>query len=228
MSRLLVIAFAVLGVLIHAARARVSARARGTLPLHLRSTLERLGPPFVKLGQALSLRRDLLPDDITEALQGLQDDVKPFPGADAQREVERELGRPLDEVFREFEQKPFAAASIAQVHRAWLLDGREVVVKVRRPHIRAQIDRDMRLLMLVLRCLGPVVPILRRYDAVALAREIWTRLQAETNLRQEALNVRRFVDAFRDHPLVEVPDVEEALCTDRRDGAGIQPWPAHR
>jgi ubiquinone biosynthesis protein len=214
MLRLIVIGFAVLGLLARASWARFSRRARGSLPQHVRRTLERLGPPFVKLGQALSLRRDLLPDDIVAALQGLQDHVAAFPGADARSEIERELARPIEEVFSEFDQTPFAAASIAQVHRARLRDGREVIIKVRRPGIRREIDRDMRLLVSVLRVCGLVVPTVKKYDAVSLAHEIWTRMQIETDLHQEALNVRRFVEGLRDQLTVLVPDVEEALCTE--------------
>jgi ubiquinone biosynthesis protein len=214
MFRFIVIGFALNGVLAHALWARFSGRARRTLPLHVRRTLERLGTPFVKLGQALSLRGDLLPDDIVAALQGLQDDVAGFSDSEARAEIERQLARPLDQVFSEFEETPFAAASIAQVHRARLHDGREVVVKVRRPDIRHEIDRDMRLLVTVLRALGLFVPAVQRYDAVGLAREIWARLQIETDFRQEAINVRRFVEGFRDQPLAYVPDVEEQLCTE--------------
>ena len=214
MLRLIVIGFSVSGLLAHTLWARFSRRARDRLPSRVRGTLERLGAPFVKLGQALSLRRDLLPDDLIAALQGLQDDVAGFPGAESRREIERALARPLSEVFSEFEETAFAAASIAQVHRARLRDGREVVVKVRRPGIRSQIDRDMRLLVAVLRGLGIFVPALERYDAVSLAREIWARLQIETNFRQEAVNVRRFVEGFRDQPLAYVPDVEQQLCTE--------------
>lgn len=214
MLRLIVIGLAVLGLLTHASWARFSRRARGSLPQHVRRTLERLGPPFVKLGQALSLRRDLLPDDIVAALQGLQDHVAAFPGADARSEIERELARPIEELFSEFDQTPFAAASIAQVHRARLRDGREVVIKVRRPGIRRDIERDMRLMVSVLRVCGLIVPAVKKYDAVSLAHEIWTRMQIETDLHQEALNVRRFVEGLRDQPTVLVPDVEEALCTE--------------
>src|SRR3970040_2825579 len=103
---------------------------------------------------------------------------------------------------------------MSQLHRARIRDGREVIVKVRRPGIRSQIDRDMGLLVAVLRSLGLVVPALKKYDAVSLAREIWTRLRTETNLLQEAINVRRFVQGFRNQPLPHLPGVEEALCTD--------------
>ena len=213
MLRLVVIGFAVLGLLVRTLHARFSARARRSLPHRVKQQLERLGPPFVKLGQALSLRRDLFPDDVIEALQRLQDDVAGFPGDSARAEVERTLGRPVSEVFTEFDERPFAAASIAQVHRARLGE-RHVIVKVRRPGIRAQIDRDMRLLVIVLRPIEGIVPPLRRFGAVALAREIWGRLQAETDLLREARNVRRFAEGLREMPDVYVPDVAEELCTE--------------
>src|SRR5574340_143290 len=101
-------------------------------------TVERLGTTFVKLGQGLSLHRDLLPDEYIRALQGLQDRVAPFPGEVARREVEDGLGKSIDEVFAEFEAHPMAAASIAQVHQAQLHDGRQVIVKIRRPGIKDQ------------------------------------------------------------------------------------------
>ena len=213
MLRLAAIGIAVLGLLARIAHARFSGPARRALPGRLKTKLERLGPPFVKLGQALSLRHDLLPDDVIEALQGLQDDVTGFAGDLARIEVEAALGRPVSEVFTEFEESPFAAASIAQVHRARLGE-RDIIVKVRRPGIRAQIDRDMRLLVIVLRNLERVFPIVRRFGAVALAREIWSRMQAETDLLREARNVRRFAEAFRNRPDIYVPDVEETLCTE--------------
>lgn len=214
MLRLVVIGSAVLSLLTHTGWARFSHSARASLPKHFRRTLERLGAPFVKLGQALSMRRDLLPDDIVEALQRLQDDVAGFSGAEARRMVEQALEQPIERLFSEFEETPFAAASIAQVHRARLRDGREVIVKVCRPGIRTQIDRDMRLLILILRALSKLVPPIERYDVIGLAREIWTRLQAETDLRKEAANVRRFVEGFRDQACAHVPDVELSLCTE--------------
>ena len=213
-GRALVIGWAAARVLAHALWARWSARARGSLPQHLRRTLEQLGPPFVKLGQALSLRHDLLPDEITAELQHLQDAVEPFPAAAARAEIERALGRPLEQVFGRFGDAPFAAASIAQVHRATLLDGREVIVKVRRPGIRAAIDQDMGLLIKVLRLLGALVSGVRRYDALSLAREIWARMLTEADLGEEAENVRRFAVGLRDRPEAWVPDVVEELCSE--------------
>ena len=214
MWRLLVIGWAALTMIAHAGRARWSHRARRTLPGYLRRRLERLGPPFVKLGQALSLRRDLLPDDVTAELQHLQDAAEPFPGAAARAEVERSLGKPIEKAFSAFEETPFAAASIAQVHRARLLDGREVIIKVRRPGIRAAIDRDMHLLVSVLRAVGLLVPAIKEYDVPGLAREIWARMQIETDLRREALNVRRFAEGMSQQPQAWIPQVVEPLCSE--------------
>ncbi|BCH25053.1 hypothetical protein MesoLjLb_48380 [Mesorhizobium sp. L-8-3] len=106
-------------------------------PERLRHALERLGTTFIKFGQALSLRRDLLPDKYILALQSLQDRVSPFPTRDAIQEIETGLGRPIAQVFAEFDENPLAAASVAQVHTARLHDGREVIVKVRRAGLKA-------------------------------------------------------------------------------------------
>ena len=170
-------------------------------------TLDRLGATFVKLGQGLSLHRDLLPDEYIRALQSLQDRVAPFPDEVARREVERALGKPLPELFAEFEAHPLAAASIAQVHQARLHDGRRVVVKIRRPRIKAEIDRDMRLLRGVLRALLALVPWLRRFDPLALVDEIGSNLRKETDFRREARSTLRFAEAFRGSATVHVPAV---------------------
>jgi predicted unusual protein kinase regulating ubiquinone biosynthesis (AarF/ABC1/UbiB family) len=164
-------------------------------------TIERLGTTFVKLGQGMSLHRDLLPDEYIRALQSLQDHVAPFPDEVARREVEQALGKPVAELFAEFEAHPMAAASIAQVHQALLHDGRQVVVKIRRPHIKAQIDRDMRLLRGVLRALLALMPWLRRYEPLAIVDEIWTNLRKETDFRREARKypaLRRGLPRFGD------------------------------
>ena len=114
--------------------------------LRLREALEALGPIFVKFGQVLSTRRDLLPLDIADELARLQDQVPPFPAAEAAAEIERGIGRKISEVFAEFAAEPVASASVAQVHLARLMDGREVAVKVLRPGVEAAIAKDVALL----------------------------------------------------------------------------------
>jgi len=146
---------------------------------HLSRTLERLGTTFVKLGQAIGLRRDLLPEAYVDALEGLQDRVAPFPAELCVREITRALGAPPDEVFASFDAQPLAAASIAQVHVARLKDGTEVVVKVRRPGIRRQVAQDMRLLRITIRGLLWLVPFVRRYQPLDVISE------AEEDLRRE-------------------------------------------
>lgn len=125
---------------------------------------ERLGTTFVKLGQGLGLRRDLLPDEYIAALEGLQDRVAPFPGGIAVAEITRALGAPPGELFATFDETPLAAASIAQVHCARLKEGTEVAVKVRRPDIRRQVAQDMRLLRMTIRGLLWILPFLGRYQ----------------------------------------------------------------
>lgn len=197
------------------------------LPRRLRITLERLGPTFIKLGQALSLRRDLLGDAWLIELSRLQDCAKPFSGQEARRAVEVALGRPIDQMFAEFDTEPMAAGSIAQVHRARLTNGRAAIVKVRRPDIRALIDRDMRALLAVCRLALVLAPHLRRFRPLPLLEEIWANLRKETDLRQEARNIRRFAEAFRDWPALYIPEVmdelysEAVLVQEMSGGAGI-------
>lgn len=182
-----------------------------TLPCRLTETLQRLGPTFVKFGQALSLRPDLLSTRFLEALRGLQEHVEPFPGPEARREIENALEGSVDTIFAAFETEPMAAASIAQVHRARLVDGRSAIVKVRRPGIKAQIDRDMRLLIFVVRLILWAAPSFHRFRPVRVIEEIWINLRRETDLRLEARNTRRFADLFRDWPTVHVPAVMHDL-----------------
>ena len=125
---------------------RLRNRAPEQLPDRLRQTLEGLGTTFIKLGQGLSLRRDLLPDPYREALDGLQSNVPPFASEQAINTIESAFGQPIRDLFSEFEPVPFAAASVAQVHKARMPDGRVVAVKVRRPAIAETIKADLRLL----------------------------------------------------------------------------------
>lgn len=220
-SRLARIAWAAGGLLILAVCERLAKvpPASQRCPQRLSRTLDRLGPTFIKLGQALSLRPDLLPDSYLAALRGLQEHAAPFPAELARAEVERELGHRIETVFTVFEAEPMAAASIAQVHRAQLRDGTAVIVKVRRPNIRAGIDSDMRILIHVLRVAVLLLPGLARYRPVRLVEEIWANLRRETDFRQEARSAQRFAEAFKDRTDIFIPPIIMDLC---REGVLVQ------
>ncbi|MBN9138175.1 MAG: AarF/ABC1/UbiB kinase family protein [Phyllobacterium sp.] len=196
-------------------------------PERLRLSLERLGTTFIKLGQALSMRRDVLPDAYIEALQALQDHVAPFPAKEAIEEIERGLSRHVNELFAEFDATPLAAASIAQVHTARLHDGRDVIVKVRRAGIKQKIDRDMRALTWLTRIALMLAPRLRHYQPLRVIDEIWSNLYKEIDFRREAQNIKRFAVAFAEWPTLLVPDVvddlvcETAIVQERSGGLRI-------
>ena len=190
------------------------ARSQRRAPQRFCLALARLGPTFIKFGQALSMRRDLLPDEYVAELQSLQDNIAPFPARDAIREIEHGLGRSIEELFAHFDHKPLAAASVAQVHAAELHDGRQVIVKVRRIGIKAQIDRDMRALLMLARAAVALRPSLKHYQPMRIIDEIWRNLRKETDFRQEARNIRRFVTAFADWPTIDVPNVVDKLVSE--------------
>lgn len=188
-------------------------RSTSSFPRTLRQTFERLGPTFVKLGQALSQRRDLLPPTWIAELSRLQEAARPFSGEQAQRMIEAALGQPIHDVFLVFEIEPLAAASVAQVHRAQLRDGQDVVVKVLRPGVRTQIDRDMRILFGLTSIATVVAPALRERQAAALVRELWRNLRKETDLQEEARNIRRFARAFAHSQTIFIPNVIDGLSS---------------
>ena len=206
--RFVQIGIAVYGYLLWWALVRLGLwRSRLTPAEEFSRTLQRLGTPFVKLGQGLSMHRELLPDDYVAALTSLQDHVVPFQGELAVQEVETALGGKLGELFSEFSVTPMAAASVAQVHIARLHDGRQVIVKVRRPGIKHQIEQDLFILGLLVRVLLLVAPSVRRFDPLGLVHEVLGNLRKEIDFRQEARNVRRFCEIFSVSQTIYVPAV---------------------
>ncbi|MBI3574852.1 MAG: ubiquinone biosynthesis regulatory protein kinase UbiB, partial [Gammaproteobacteria bacterium] len=173
----------------------------------LREALEELGPIFVKFGQVLSTRPDLLPEDIAEELAKLQDQVPPFPEAEAVAVIERALGGKLTEFFSEFSQSPLASASVAQVHVARLHEGAEAVVKVLRPGIEPVIERDLQLLYVLARLAMRYWPEARRLRPVEIVDEFSKTLHDELDLRVESANASRLRANFADSKLLYVPKV---------------------
>ncbi|MCJ9710378.1 AarF/UbiB family protein, partial [Bordetella hinzii] len=167
---------------------RLGTRPRAPRGERLRRALESLGPIFVKFGQVLSTRRDLIPADIANELALLQDRVPPFPSAQAAASIEAALGAPPTQLFAQFETDPVASASIAQVHFAVLHDGREVAVKVLRPGMREVIEKDMALLRIVARVIERLGPDGRRLKPREVVAEFDKYLHDELDLVREASN----------------------------------------
>ncbi len=174
---------------------------------HLREMLDELGPTFVKFGQLLSMRPDVLPPDIIAELRGLQDDVRPFSYEDVERVVGEDLGQPIERLFTEFGREPIAAASIGQVHRAVLPNGKVVAVKVQRPGAPRQIEADLALLYQAARLAKERVRALDFVDVRALVDEFARSIRQELDYRQEARNADTLRKNFAADPHVVVPKV---------------------
>ena len=195
---------------------RVSAEPpAGTRGQRLRAMLDELGPTFVKLGQMLSLRPDVVPPDIVEELQTLQDRAAPVAFEDVRRVLEAELGGPLEQHFTDFEREPIASASIGQVHRATLPDGTRVAVKVQRPDAEKQIENDLALLLQLARLASEQVRRLDFVDTVAVVDELGRSLRAELDYRREARSAAVFAGAFAEDENVVIPGVHWSHSTRR-------------
>ena len=191
---------------------RILGARREEVPLptaaeHFRLALEELGPTFVKLGQVLSTRPDLLPPEFIAELSKLQDRVPPFPFPLARAQVEASLGKPLEEVFAEFAEEPLAAASLGQVHAARLRDGTEVVVKVQRPDIEEVISVDLDILYDVAQLAEERTPLGELYPLREMAEDFAATLRAEMDYRREGRNADRFRENFRGVETVYIPRV---------------------
>jgi ubiquinone biosynthesis protein len=173
----------------------------------LRMALEDLGPTFVKLGQVMATRVDLLPPAWIAELEKLHSEVPPSPFEALLPELERALGRSPFEVFRDLETTAQGSASIAQVHRAKLQDGTPVVLKIRRPGVRAKVDADLRILLRLAELIESEIPESRRYRPIEIAGQYARSLERELDLGIEARNLERFGTSFAGHPYVVIPKV---------------------
>ena len=187
-------------------------RRHASRGVRLRLALEELGPIFVKFGQAVSTRRDLLPEDIADELAKLQDRVPAFPGPVARDTIERAYGRRVTEVFAEFDETPLAAASIAQVHVARLLDGKEVVVKVLRPGMRERIELDLEVLYALAGLAQRYWSPARRLRPLDVVAEYEKTILDELDLMREAANAAQLKRNFAGSDLLYVPEVYWDYC----------------
>lgn len=184
-------------------------------PKRLRLVLEELGATFIKLGQLLSTRADLLSPEYIEQLERLQDDVPPIPAAEIRRVVERELGQPLEALYARFDPEPLAAASVAQVHRAAMHDGTDVVVKVQRPGVKEQIHLDLLIMLDFARLADRHTPWGRMYNFTNMAEEFREAIAEETNFRAEARHADTIRRNLEGDPRVFVPRVQWSHTAER-------------
>ena len=193
----------------------------------LRKTLEDLGPIFIKFGQLLSTRRDLIPPDIADELDHLQDNVPPFPADQSVALIEKALGKPVGELFASFEREPMASASVAQVHAARLQTGQDVVVKVIRPGIEQTIRQDIRLMYTLARWLRRFHPDGKRLRPVEVVRDYEQIILDELDLQREAANTSQLRRNFLDSDLLYIPEVfwdytrRNVLVTERIHGIPV-------
>jgi ubiquinone biosynthesis protein len=195
---------------------RTGPEAKPSTSVRIREVLEELGPSFVKLGQIVSTRPDLVPQEIIDELQRLQDDVLPVPFDQMRPELEQQLGAPISEVFAEFDETPIASASIGQVYRAKLRSDRgeqDVVVKVQRPNIASTIERDIDLLYWLAHAIERSIPESSLYSPVKLVDEFQRAISAELDYAQEANNAERFAENFADLRTVQFPTVHRGASS---------------
>jgi ubiquinone biosynthesis protein len=207
------------------ARAEPPAEGTSALGKRLARVCSRLGPTFVKFGQVLTARPDIVPEPVLAELRTLQDDVPPFDTAEARRTIEADLGRTVEDCFESFGDEPIASGSIGQVYRARLRGegGGEVVVKVRRPGIEQVIELDMMLLKWLATSLESFVPEVRPFRPVMIVAEYEEILAREMDYIHEASNTARFGEAFRDRPEIRIPPVHWNLCSPRVLTLGVVP-----
>ncbi len=189
---------------------KAAPEAKTSTAVRIRRVLEELGPSFVKLGQIVSTRPDLVPQEIIDELQRLQDDVPPVPFDQMRDVIEQQLGAPVDQLFVELDPNPIASASIGQVYRARLRTAegeRDVVVKVQRPGVASTIERDIDLLYWLAHAIQRSVPEAALYSPVKLVDEFDRAISAELDYAQEADNAKRFAENFADLPAVVFPAV---------------------
>jgi ubiquinone biosynthesis protein len=164
-------------------KARIEKKKKFSVEKRLRLTLERLGPTFIKFGQVLSVRPDLVPKTFIKELENLQDKVPPFPYAVARQQVKKELGKDIEDIFSGFEKKPIASASISQVYKATMKNSKKVAVKIQRPGVREIMETDIEIMFYIARLLERYMPKIRKFNPTQIIEEFakWTEKELYFN-----------------------------------------------
>ncbi|MBI2657170.1 AarF/ABC1/UbiB kinase family protein [Candidatus Woesearchaeota archaeon] len=181
----------------------------------LRRTLERLGPTFIKFGQVLSVRPDLIPKEYSKELEKLQDEVPEFPFEEVKSIIEKELGKSIGHLFLHFEKKPIASASISQVHKAVLKTGEKVAVKVQRPDVKRIMETDIEIMFYFANLLEKHMERIKRFNPVKIVSEFKDWTEKELDFRLEARNAKRFLQNFKGSKTVRIPRVYDELTSEK-------------
>jgi ubiquinone biosynthesis protein len=179
----------------------------------IRMILEKLGPTFIKLGQVMSSRSDLIPQELIFELEKLQDSVEPFSGEEAKQLIEQELNDPIEKLFAEFEMTPLAAASISQVHKAVLFDKSEVIVKVQRPNITRKIEIDLEIMLHIAMMAEKHIPDMKAFNLVSIVEEFDKAITQELDFTIEAAHIERFGSDFQKNRNIYVPKCYQEFST---------------
>ncbi len=186
-----------------------------SLPDRLRIVFGELGPSFIKLGQLLSSRPDLITDKLADEFKKLQDKVPPFSFEEAGRIIEEDIGAPVFDIFSDFSEQPIAAASISQVHTAVLKEGTKVVVKVQRPDIRATIETDISIMKILAGLMLKYIPETEVFNPAGIVDEFAKTIRKELNFLDEKRNIERFALSFKDVPSLTIPEVHSHISSER-------------
>lgn len=181
----------------------------------VRMAIEELGPTFVKLGQLLSNRRDFLPKELITELEKLQDEVPPVDQKAVKKVLQRELSKPIEEIFYSFDYNPVASASIAQVHKAVLRNGKTAAVKIQRPGIQRRIDTDLEILFLIANLTERYIPETRYFGPCDFIKEFQVQIRIELNFMRELLHMQKFGNQFRQNEYIHSPEVYPSLTSRR-------------
>jgi ubiquinone biosynthesis protein len=196
-------------------KSKISNAKREEHHVVLRKTLEKLGPTFIKLGQILSVRPDLVPKEYIKELEKLQDDVEPFPYEEASRIIKEEFGKSPEHLFLHFEKKPIASASISQVHKAVLKTGETVAVKVQRPDIKRIMETDLDIMFYFAHLLENHIEGMKHYRPIEIIDEFKQWTEKELDFRIEARNAKRFRQNFEGSKTVYIPKIYDNLSSSR-------------
>ena len=196
-------------------KARIEQKKALSMEKRLRLTLERLGPTFIKFGQVLSVRPDLIPKSYIKELEKLQDSVPPFSYDIVKQRIRKELGKDVNEIFSSFEKKPLASASISQVHKAILKDGKNAAVKIQRPDVKKIMETDIEIMFYGAKLLEARIPKIRKFSPVQVIEEFSKWTEKELDFKREAMNAKIFAKNFSESKTVKIPEIYPDLTTNR-------------